>query len=384
MFGKNWRKTDEYRTSLFNGAQILSMSVTSFGVPFVIGMVKYGEYATLFALPATLSVFVQGLYVSSLKRCGYAEFRSGAGLLNLVFSLLALSIGSIFGHLDGILMAVLLAFLLERVRWETLALTQGHNCYANTLRDCELIAVVVTSLGLAVAYSFKFQSCLLPVGLICGNLLISIIKLIRVCPKDCSRSHLANAQRILSGGFSGVFIRIHEELFISQMPYTLSFVLGPREVGIFRVTISVAKFFFKVFPYRYEVVIAGHLQRAPEAPRILRYFLLVNLLAIAVAIAAGTANLAFPALEISGAVDIWILSSAGCLALTSSFSPLLLLCRPSYYALVIAGFLVTSGLLLVRGYGSFQLSFVGMNTLFACLILRFLCEAKRRHSGLDV
>lgn len=375
MHQPKWNNTEEFKTYLLNAAQVLSMSTMAFGVPAVIGIEEYGRFAALFALPGTLTVFAQGLYISRVGKCDYNEFRVGACFFNFILTGLAFLVSSFFcGIATGGMVAFIFAVLLERFRWEALTLMCANGQYKKALRDSEVLTFLITVTGLTMAQHFHYRSHILPIVLLGGSMLISTYKLASVNPARMPRtSDLYSCMKsVTSGGFSGVFVRLHEELFIVQMPYTLSLVLGHRQAGVFRLTVSVVKLFFKAFPYRYETVLSDFVEGPPNTDKILRYFLIVNVLSIGSAAFIGVLRAAFPASNTLNSIDVWILSSAGFLAMASIYSPLLVLHHPRYYLVIIAAFALTLLLLLCYGYFWFQVSFLLMQLTIFFAIFRFL------------
>ncbi len=365
--------TEAFQTYLLHGAQILSMFMMSFGVPTVIGLSDYGRYAALFALPASVSVFVQGLFSAHLSTSDPGRFRSSAVTLNMLVVSGTLCLGAWFLDIwDAVALATMMAVMLERFRHEILALLANADKYTRALRMGELLGAISTMLFLGAAFSAGMTTYMLPVAILVVNQLLSIFCLARVARLRPWTPSRPSIRHLFSGGVSSMFVRAHEEIFITQAPLALSFFAGDRASGMFRVTVSVMKIVFKAFPFRYEKVAYDALNGHLEIKYILRFFVFVNVITAAIIAMVLLFGHLSPLSKLMSAVDIYVLSLSAGMALCCVFLPLFILRDRRCYIPVLAAGATTLLALAGGGIDGFRAAYLGCNVLICAWVIYLL------------
>jgi hypothetical protein len=249
------------RSLALNFCQSLNMALGAVLVPLVIGLAKYGEFAVLFAVPASAAVFLHSYFISIAKEWGSLLFRRrSCKLIALATTALFATVVILNNVISATMTALIFVLLAERLRQEVLALCFSSNVIA-VLGRLKIIEVRQLILSSAILIIFTLQKSVdgiwLPIFLIASSLVaaISVFNSLPDSPPAMDPSNDAEGRR---SKFSPIFARVHEELFITQMPLVIaklegSFVLA----GVFRLAISGTKIFAKLYPYRFDLVIAA-------------------------------------------------------------------------------------------------------------------------------
>ena len=251
----------------------------SFGVPLVIGFHEYGRYAACFAVPATLSVFGQGLFLSLLAHDN-KDAPSHYLFLFLVVTLppLLITYTIIFDLYIAFYASAIYISLITRVFLEAHLLFSDRNTYLALSIKIELLAALLTSLSLAGATLLNYQSILLPLGLLVLTTVIFAslaIPQLQIHPRNpASISDITNTFRLLFKGFS---TRLHEEGFVTLMPLFIASGSSNEVAGQFRVGLSFAKAMTKLMPYRHELVFRSIIDGHFDTTRAIRHWLIVSL-----------------------------------------------------------------------------------------------------------
>jgi hypothetical protein len=241
--------------------QSINMGLGAFVVPLLIGLTKYGQYSVYFAIPASASVFVHSYFISTARALGVCRFRVLSIRIVVLVGGLIFFGGLLYDSMYGALIATIIFLLLiERLRREAIVLcfVSDTGLIVDRLARVEvrLFLISVVAIG-AFACLTAMDGIWLPILLLAGSLgsAISVFNSIPLQASASVASHGAMGDR---STLRSVFSRIHEELFITQMPLVLSKVEGSFALaGLFRLAVSSAKIVFKLYPYRFDVVIAA-------------------------------------------------------------------------------------------------------------------------------
>jgi hypothetical protein len=367
--------------------QSVNMGLGAFIVPLLIGIAEYGQYSAYFAIPASASVFVHSYLIATARTFGLSRFR------HISIRIVALVGGLIFlGGLfyDGIYMALIVTmifvFLIERLRREVVVLCFGADTGLTLDRlgrvEVRLFLTSVVAIG-AFVYLNVMDGIWLPILLLAGSL-VSAISVFNSIPLQASASSAGLGEAGQQSTLRSVFSRIHEELFITQMPLVLSRIEGSFALaGLFRLAVSAAKIVFKLYPYRFDVVIAAR-GSGLMALRQLRVFTAIIILLPPVVVILFWSMFG-PLLARAGCCEslmdpifLGVFSVSGMLAVASAFLPYFISRSWTWMAPVAALFVCSVTALWLWGAVAFICTYFLSNSIICLMLWRGVFSEKRK------
>lgn len=313
------RLPDSY---LLNVSQIFHMLLLAAFIPWYIGLSEYGKFYAIFAIPGIVQSTFETWCISTISR---ARVRTSPVPLIVGACLAALFLVIINTYLEripsymvfsGIFLAAVLCF-----RTYGYAIAISLNAGVRDAVISELMIFGSYLIVCLVGISFEIRGATLPFLMVTTACLTSGIYLLYMRQplkkEGVINSDLAfNAAAERKRGFSALFGRLYEDGVITLSPLVLAAIVNPVVAGQFRVFSSVVKLLYKLFPYRYEIVIRDMFRGVLNVSKLLRISALFSALPIVI----------FPValLLIKDEVDLSLLifiSMAGCVASMISLYP---------------------------------------------------------------
>lgn len=254
------RRSAIVETYALNAAQILHMALLAGFVPWHIGLESYGRFAALVTLPGLVQSSFEVICVTMLSEHRRRDMLRAA-ILHFAMPLYLATVAGFFLYLaDPVLAAsaaVMALLLLARSYAFSIAIVSG--VMTKRILQSEAIIFVVYACVALYCVANDIRSEYMPL------VMVSLASLATACFLiAASRSPVV----VLPGGQDGAVprlplaklaqsasLRFFEDGYLTLSPLILASVLGAAVAGQFRIFVSVAKAAYKLFPFRYEVVL---------------------------------------------------------------------------------------------------------------------------------
>lgn len=243
---------------LLNIPQMFHMVILAGFIPWYIGVENYGRLAAVFAIPGFFQSVFEAFCVTILikyKRINILKF----SIINTVLPLIAcLSITFfLFLHpIQAILATTMTVFLF--CRSFTFAVVISSGSLTRTIAMNEgLIFLCYIAIAL-LGVHFEIRDITLPLAMISVASaasfwhLLHSIRLNRIMVGDGNKD--SNNPLPLNVVIGALTVRAYEDGLLTLSPLLLALTFSTTVAGQFRILVSAIKVVYKLFPFRYEVV----------------------------------------------------------------------------------------------------------------------------------
>ena len=326
----------------YNFLQLLNMTSSAFIIPQIIGLKEYGKYTALFSIPGVIQVLIESLFISTFRNNTKSKIKKITIVSYIIAFVTLISISVfLFTSFDVFLISLLLISMLERVRWSVLFLYQSTNIYTKVSQDVELKTFLINIIFILIGITRDYHTYLLPFSMIFTSMTVSIFLFFTSYQSKYITTHTTkNTESEINKYYVAPFIRTFEELFLTLPPLLISKILSFEEAGKFRISISIVKFLFKLYPLRYDLVIAEYHNRLFNHSIALKFSLFIILLPIFILSAIWISDNK-TIINVLANTSEFILAIGGTLVVNSILGPLAVLQNPSLIIISICFFIVT-------------------------------------------
>lgn len=248
-----------FETYILNMSQLFHMVILAVVVPWYIGVTSYGVFAALIALPGLVQSSFEVICVTVLS-----EYRRRDLLRRIIlFFALPLLTAIIAGFIillnwpTALMGSFMAALLLMRSYAFSIAIVAGSMTKRIVQSEAIIFAIYAGVLSACVLAGIRDET--VPILMIIGASLSTTVFLLSfsrtpvvVLPPgaDNDRPRLPFMKFAHASS-----LRLFEDGFLTLPPLVLALVISPAVAGQFRIFVSVAKFGYKFYPFRYEVIL---------------------------------------------------------------------------------------------------------------------------------
>lgn len=245
-------------TYALNLAQVFHMLLLAGLVPWLIGVEAYGRFAALIALPGTVQSAFEAFAVVILAKYGRRDMLDWPILRVMLPIALAFALAFfvLLAPGEALLASIMTVLLFSRSYAFAIAISSGG--LTRQIMESEGLILVAYVLVILAGFVLGIRNQTLPVLMVIAGSLLSTWYLLRstqmpqiLLPRrpDVSRPALP-----LGMALRGATARAYEDGLLTLSPLVLAAVGSASIAGQFRIFVSVVKVAYKLFPYRYEVV----------------------------------------------------------------------------------------------------------------------------------
>ena len=245
-----------YRTYFLNFSQVLSLTIFSLVVPFVIGFDEYGFYVSLFAVPGIASAIVETFLI--------VEKDSRLVFFYLYFFLLlvVLLLCSLFFSFNEGFVAVIIYFVLVVKAYSYSIINKYRDrAFFEFLLYSETVVVLSYISVAMIFFGVDWKTYRMPVTMLCIS---SLLYSIAVYLLDKKRENYFFARLRECGGkvggnnqfsfFRYAFLRVYEDFHFTLLPMMIGSFVSMSASGEYKLSMSVVKLCIKFYPVRYETI----------------------------------------------------------------------------------------------------------------------------------
>lgn len=245
-------------TYALNIPQMFHMVVLAGFVPWHIGVENYGRFAALIAIPGLVQSFFEAFCVSILLRYGRKDMLDRP-ILVVVLPIVAAFVIAFFLLLTpvhALLASAMTVFLFCRSFAFALAVSSGILTRELAMSEGLILVCYVGIALLGIPLGIRdFTLPMIMVVVACAVsswYLLRAIRTRQVMTSD--RPGVGIPPLPLSMALRAVSARAYEDGSLTLSPLVLALTVSPAMAGQFRIFVSAIKVAYKLFPFRYEVV----------------------------------------------------------------------------------------------------------------------------------
>ena len=242
-----------------NLAQISNMLILAGFVPWFIGIENYGYFSAIAALPGMIQSSFEAYCVAVLakyQRRDVVDIVIWRVILPVSFCI-ATGFLLLLDPLYAVLAVVMVVLMFCRSYYFAVLITSEG--LTRKIIQGEFVVTIVYSVTIGLAAMCGMDDYLLPILMVTLSSVVYVWLLMRTCKS--SSKVLPRMPRVQLPQISFPFYirsataRAYEDGFLSLAPLVLTLTSSAAVAGQFRVYVSIVKAAYKMFPYRYEIVV---------------------------------------------------------------------------------------------------------------------------------
>jgi hypothetical protein len=245
-------------TYLLNSSQILHMLILAVVVPWYIGLSAYGIFAASITVPGLIQSPFEMICVSILSQQKRIDALRGAVLFIAVPALVFLVIGNFYllPLARSMLVSATALTLLVRSYVFSISISQGG--LTNRIVKSEFITLGAYLTVISISYLFSLRNETVPLLMIIASNTMAIAFLFKrsYIPVNIFKPRLDTTPPVsLRTHVKAASLTTFEDGYLTMSPLLLAALFSPIDAGHFRVFVSISKAAYKLFPFRYEIVL---------------------------------------------------------------------------------------------------------------------------------